>query len=208
MDLNAPLEDTEWQTGLKTLSTSYTAYKRPTLDVTRNAVLIHTITWLNQKIISLRSASQSNRSKSEHQHMGPIKLMRFCITKGTINKRKKTTYRPRENTCKWCNQQVLNFQNIQISHTIQKQTKQPNRKMGRRSKQTFRERRHTDGQKALEKTLLSHFSHVRLWPHRRQPTRLLRPWDFPGKSAGVGCHCLLQKRHSTSLIIKKNTNEN
>ena len=24
-----------------------------------------------------------------------------------------------------------------------------------------------------------------------QPTRLLRPWDFPGKSAGLGCHCLL-----------------
>ena len=22
--------------------------------------------------------------------------------------------------------------------------------------------------------------------------RLLRPWDFPGKSTGVGCHCLLQ----------------
>ena len=21
--------------------------------------------------------------------------------------------------------------------------------------------------------------------------RLLRPWDFPGKSTGVGCHCLL-----------------
>ena len=28
-------------------------------------------------------------------------------------------------------------------------------------------------------------------PHRLQPTRLLHPWDFPGKSAGVGCHCLL-----------------
>ena len=28
-------------------------------------------------------------------------------------------------------------------------------------------------------------------PHRLQPTRLLRPWDFPGKSTGVGCHCLL-----------------
>ena len=28
-------------------------------------------------------------------------------------------------------------------------------------------------------------------PHRRQPTRLLHPWDFPGKSTGVGCHCLL-----------------
>ena len=24
-----------------------------------------------------------------------------------------------------------------------------------------------------------------------QPTRLLHSWDFPGKSTGVGCHCLL-----------------
>ena len=29
------------------------------------------------------------------------------------------------------------------------------------------------------------------WSHGLQPTRLLRPWNFPGKSAGVGCHCLL-----------------
>ena len=28
--------------------------------------------------------------------------------------------------------------------------------------------------------------------HRRQPTRLPRPWDSPGKNTGVGCHCLLQ----------------
>ena len=28
--------------------------------------------------------------------------------------------------------------------------------------------------------------------HGLQPTRLLRPWDFPGKSTGGGCHCLLQ----------------
>ena len=27
---------------------------------------------------------------------------------------------------------------------------------------------------------------VALWPDR-----LLYPWDFPGKSTGVGCHCLL-----------------
>ena len=31
-----------------------------------------------------------------------------------------------------------------------------------------------------------------VWPHRRQPTRLLRPWDSPGKNTGVGCHFLLQ----------------
>ena len=29
-------------------------------------------------------------------------------------------------------------------------------------------------------------------PHGLQPTRLLCPWDFPGKSTGVGCHRLLQ----------------
>ena len=26
------------------------------------------------------------------------------------------------------------------------------------------------------------------WPHGQQPSRLLCPWDFPGKSTGVGCH--------------------
>ena len=28
-------------------------------------------------------------------------------------------------------------------------------------------------------------------PHGLEPIRLLHPWDFPGKSTGVGCHCLL-----------------
>ena len=28
-------------------------------------------------------------------------------------------------------------------------------------------------------------------PHGLQPTRLLRSWDFPGRSTGVGCHRLL-----------------
>ena len=30
--------------------------------------------------------------------------------------------------------------------------------------------------------------------HRWQPTRLLCPWDSPGKNTGVGCHFLLQCR--------------
>ena len=29
-------------------------------------------------------------------------------------------------------------------------------------------------------------------PHGRQPTRLPRPWDSPGKNTGEGCHFLLQ----------------
>ena len=37
-------------------------------------------------------------------------------------------------------------------------------------------------------------------PHGLQPTRLPRPWDSPGKSTGVGCHCLL---HNIALSIIK-----
>ena len=29
-------------------------------------------------------------------------------------------------------------------------------------------------------------------PHGLQPTRLLSPWDIPGKSTGMGCHYLLR----------------
>ena len=41
-------------------------------------------------------------------------------------------------------------------------------------------------------------------PHRRQPIRLPRPWDSPGKNTGVGCHFLLQcmKVKSESEVAK------
>ena len=31
-----------------------------------------------------------------------------------------------------------------------------------------------------------------LRPYGPQPARLLRPWDYPGKNTGAGCHVLLQ----------------
>ena len=40
-----------------------------------------------------------------------------------------------------------------------------------------------------------------LRPHGLQPTRLLRPWDFPGKSPGMGCHCLLQCSPYSLLVF-------
>ena len=40
------------------------------------------------------------------------------------------------------------------------------------------------------------------WPHGLQPTRILHPWDFPGKSTGVGCHCLLRYGHENQTIKK------
>ena len=39
-----------------------------------------------------------------------------------------------------------------------------------------------------------------LRPHGLQPTRVLHPWDSPGKSIGVGCHCLL---HISFLDLDK-----
>ena len=51
-----------------------------------------------------------------------------------------------------------------------------------------------------------------LRPHGLQPSRLLRPWDFSGKSTGVGCHHLLwdtfigqhMKRASQLALLVKN----
>ena len=40
-------------------------------------------------------------------------------------------------------------------------------------------------------------------PHEPQPTRLLCPWDFPGKGTGVGCHCLWEKVYFKMLSFEK-----
>ena len=42
-----------------------------------------------------------------------------------------------------------------------------------------------------------------LRPHGLQPTRLLCPWDFPGKNTGVGCNFLLQPFSSRKINRRK-----
>ena len=50
-----------------------------------------------------------------------------------------------QNGRKWNNWQRINFQNIQAAHTTQYQkNKQPNQQVGKRHKQTFLQRRHTN----------------------------------------------------------------
>ena len=39
-----------------------------------------------------------------------------------------------------------------------------------------------------------------LQPHGLLPTRLLCPWDFSGKTTGVGCHLLLQRIFPTQRL--------
>ena len=41
------------------------------------------------------------------------------------------------------------------------------------------------------------------WSHGPQPTRLLRPWDVPDKSTGVGCHCLLLGMYLGSIYCSE-----
>ena len=43
-----------------------------------------------------------------------------------------------------------------------------------------------------------------LQPHGLQPTRLLHPWDFPGKRTGVGCQCLLRVKPLFVAILSLN----
>ena len=57
-----------------------------------------------------------------------------------------------ENNSKWNNWQSINFQNIQAAQTTQYQKNKPhNQKVGKRPKQTFLQRRHTDGQQTHER---------------------------------------------------------
>ena len=51
------------------------------------------------------------------------------------------------------------------------------------------------------KVKVKSLSHVQLFTTPwTTPTRLFHPWDFPGKSTGVGCHRLLLSLVSTALL--------
>ena len=53
---------------------------------------------------------------------------------------------------------------------------------------------HTEGALYFTNESISHLvMSSSLWLHGLQPSRLLCPWDFPGKNTGVGCHFLLQE---------------
>ena len=67
--------------------------------------------------------------------MGPNQMYKLLHSKGNHKQNEKTIYRLGENIRKWCDQQGINFQNIQTAHTTQKQkNKQPNQKMSIRPK--------------------------------------------------------------------------
>ena len=51
--------------------------------------------------------------------MVPNQTYKLLHSKGNHKQNEKTTYRLGENIYKWCDQQGINFQNIQTAHTTQ-----------------------------------------------------------------------------------------
>jgi len=68
---------------------------------------------------------QDNRNKSKNKQMGPnqtYKHLYFCFVYGFLcyhKQNKNTAYGLGENTCKWCDWQGINLQNIQTAHITQ-----------------------------------------------------------------------------------------
>ena len=75
-----------------------------------------------------------------------IKLNNFCTTKETISKKKRQPSKWEKIIANETTDKGLISKNIQAAHTTQNQkNKQPYQKVGERPKQTFFQRRHTNG---------------------------------------------------------------
>ena len=82
-----------------------------------------------------------------------MKLKSFCTAKETIRKQRQPTEWEKVFAKEVTDNGLISKIYKQLMQLNFKKNKQPNQKMGRRPKQTFLERRHTDGQKAHEKML-------------------------------------------------------
>ena len=72
--------------------------------------------------------------------------LKASAQKGNYKQSEKTTFRMGENNSKWSNGQRINLKNIQATPAAQfHKNKRPIQKAGQRTKQTFLQRRHTDG---------------------------------------------------------------
>jgi len=73
-------------------------------------------------------------------------LIKLLHNKGNYKQSEKTAFRMGENNSKQSNWQRINLKNIQAAHAAQfQENEQPSQKMGQRTKQTFLQRRYTDG---------------------------------------------------------------
>ena len=101
--------------------------------------------------MSVFPPDQGNRNKNKNKQMGPNQTYMLLHSKGNHKQNEKTTNRMGENNCKWYDQQRINFQNIQITHTTKQwETNNPIEKW---AEDLFLQRRNTDSQQTCEKML-------------------------------------------------------
>ena len=93
----------------------------------------------------------------------------------------KTAFRMGENNSKRSNGQRINLKNIQATPAAQFQkNKRPNQKMGQRTKQTFLQRRHTDGSQTHEKMLnITHYQRNANQNHNEVPFHISQNGSNP-----------------------------
>ena len=86
-----------------------------------------------------------------------------------------------ENNSKRSNGQRINLKNIQATPAAQFQkNKLPNQKMGQRTKQTFFQRRHTDGKQTHEKMLnITHYQRNANQNHNEVPFQASQNGCYP-----------------------------
>ena len=119
--------------------------------------------------------------------MGTNQTYNLLYSKGNHKQNEKTTYSLGENICKWCDQQGL------ISE-IYKQFIQLNNEKNqtiqlKNGQKTWIDISLKNIHRCMRAKLLQ--SRPTLWPYELQLTRLLCPWDSPGKNIGVGYCALL-----------------
>ena len=73
---------------------------------------------INHSNIFFDLSSKVIEMKTKNKQMDLIKLTSFCTAKVAINERKKNPHRMGENTCKQCNQQGINLQNLPSAHAV------------------------------------------------------------------------------------------
>ena len=105
-----------------------------------------TLSDINHSRILYDSPHRVMEIKAKINKWNLIKLKSFCTMKETISKVKRPASRMGENNSKWSNWQRINLKNIQAAPAaLLQKNKWPNQNMGQRTKQTFLQRRHTDG---------------------------------------------------------------
>ena len=104
-----------------------------------------------------RTLDDINQSKILYDPPPRVMEIKTKVTSGTwlnlkafaqqrkLKQGEKTTLRIGENNSKWNSWQRINIQNMQAAHTTQWQKNTTQSKSGERPKQTFLQRRHTDG---------------------------------------------------------------